>query len=225
MSSFLERMLPITSSQKFLFQCQQCGACCRHVQESVPLESLDVYRLAKYLKEQGKVLCVDSVLAEYADLTLLDECGYMTYVLKTYGPEGSCIFLKDNHCTVHEAKPRACRTYPIEVSPGGKEKYEKVLCMDYTHHFNGPQRSVEKWLLRYFTKEDQEFLDCDTGSVMRIAGLLRKVPKGKMTYAMNLFIYYKYTALELDKPFMEQFRKNNKNLIAALEKIVQESEM
>lgn len=222
MSSFLERMVPIASSQRFSFQCQQCGACCRHVQGSVPLESLDVYRLARHLREKEKVSCVDDVLGKYAEPVLLNECGYMIYVLKTTGLEESCIFLKNNRCSVHGAKPRACRTYPLEVSPGEKEKYEQVLSMEYPHHFRGPQRSVEKWLLRYFTKEDQEFLDCDSGSALRIAGLLKAVPKGEIAYAINLFIYYKYVALDLDKPFLEQFRENNENLIASLEKIVQE---
>lgn len=222
MGNFLEKMVPVTSSQRFSFQCKRCGACCRHIAESVPLESLDVYRIAKHLKEKGKVSCVDDVLEKYAESVLLDEYGYMTFVLKTIGSEAACIFLKNDRCSIHEVKPRACRTYPIEISPGEQEKYEKFLSMDYPHHFNGPQRSVEKWIRRYFTEEDQKFFDCDTGFVIRIARMLRQIPEREIAHAINLFIYYKYEALELEKPFMEQFEENNKKLVVALGKMVQE---
>lgn len=220
MNDIMERMVPISSSQSFPFQCRQCGACCRHVRESVPLESLDLYRLAKYLKGKGEASSVDEVLDKYAEPVLLDECGYMMYVLKTTGEEASCIFLKENHCSIHRAKPRACRTYPIEINPGEKEKYEQFLALDYRHHFNGPRRSVAKWLGRYFIKEDQEFVDCDAGAALELARLLRQVPQKELARAINLFIYYKYTAMELERPFMEQFKENTKKLIAALEKIV-----
>ena len=220
METYNLKVVPVTSGEKFAFQCRRCGACCRHVKESVPLESLDAYRIAKYLKEKGEASCVEDVLERFAVPVLLDGCGYMAFMLAVTGEEDACVFLRDGRCSVHEVKPRACRTYPIEISPDGSET---LLCMDYTHHFEGPQRSVERWVQKYFTQEDKEFLDCDTGAVMTIAKLLRQVPEREAAHAIALFMYYKYAVLELEKPFTEQFEKNNGRLIAALEKIVNES--
>ena len=38
------------------YQCRRCGQCCRHIKDSLMVESLDAYRLANYLRG-----CVDSV--------------------------------------------------------------------------------------------------------------------------------------------------------------------
>lgn len=48
-------MVPVAPSDRFPFRCRMCGACCRHVRESVPLESLDAFRLAKYLRDKGEM--------------------------------------------------------------------------------------------------------------------------------------------------------------------------
>ncbi len=64
----LENIHPLEWNERISFECSGCGACCRHVKESVPLESLDAFRLASYLKKQGHpVTCMDDVLCQYAD--------------------------------------------------------------------------------------------------------------------------------------------------------------
>ena len=121
MKEFLLKMIPIKTTDRFPFRCRQCGACCRRVRESVPLESLDVFRLAKFFRDSGaKIRSIDDVLAEYAEPVLLHESGYLTFMLKTVGKDDACIFLKDNRCTIHDVNPRACRTYPISIGPDGK---------------------------------------------------------------------------------------------------------
>ena len=147
MKEFLMKMVPVSPKEHFSFQCKQCGACCRHVKESVPLESLDAFRLARYLRDKGEpIQCMDDVLAKYAIPVLLHESGYMVFMLSTVGPDDACIFLKGNKCTIHAAKPRACRTYPISVGPAMSGGYEAYLSMEQPHHFKGPQQSVKKWV-------------------------------------------------------------------------------
>ena len=93
MKEFLMKMVPVASKEHFPFQCRQCGACCRHVKESVPLESLDAFRLAKYLRDRGEpIQCMDDVLAKYAIPVLLHESGYMVFMLSTVGPDDACVF-------------------------------------------------------------------------------------------------------------------------------------
>ena len=210
-------MVPMVPKQKFAFQCKRCGACCRHVRESVPLESLDIYRIAKYLKKKGQVSDIEGVLQQFTVPVLLNACGYIVFTLKVTGPEDSCIFLQDGRCSIHEVNPRACRTYPIEINPGG---LEPLLCVDYPHHFTGPQRTVDRWVKKYFTKEDQVFLQCEGEVVLRIAKLLKQIPENEKVHALPLFLYYKYTAFDLDRPFMEQYRENNGRLLTVLEKMI-----
>ncbi|WP_283684713.1 YkgJ family cysteine cluster protein [Parablautia sp. Marseille-Q6255] len=210
-------MVPMVPKQKFAFQCKRCGACCRHVRESVPLESLDIYRIAKYLKKKGQVSDIEGVLQQFTVPVLLNACGYIVFTLKVTGPEDSCIFLQDGRCSIHEVNPRACRTYPIEINPGG---LEPLLCVDYPHHFTGPQRTVDRWVKKYFTKEDQVFLQCEVEVVLRIAKLLKQIPENEKVHALPLFLYYKYTAFDLDRPFMEQYRENNGRLLTVLEKMI-----
>lgn len=70
-------MEPVAPSERIPFRCMACGECCRHVQLVVPLESMDVFRLSKYLRDSGEgITCPDEFLLKYAEAALLDECGY-----------------------------------------------------------------------------------------------------------------------------------------------------
>ena len=81
MKEFLMKMVPVGSKERFPFQCRRCGACCRHVKESVPMESLDAFRLARYLRDRGEpIQCMDDVLAKYTIPVLLHESGYMVFM-------------------------------------------------------------------------------------------------------------------------------------------------
>ena len=222
MKEFMMKMVPVDSREHFPFQCQQCGACCRHVRESVPLESLDAFRLAKYLRDRGEpIRCMDDVLARYAIPVLLHESGYTVFMLSTVGPDDACIFLKDNECTIHAAKPRACRTYPISVGPAMAGGFEAYLSMEQTHHFNGPQQSVRKWVQKRCSRQDYDFWETDVGSAQEIAKLLEKLFLGQKKGALLQFLRYKYSEFDLDKSFTEQFRNNNQKLLEALGSLVQ----
>lgn len=223
MKEFMTKMVPVAPSDRFPFKCRMCGACCRHVRESVPLESLDVFRLAKYLRDKGgNVQSMEDVLAEYTLPVLLSENGYTAFMLKTIGAEDACIFLKNNRCTIHPVKPRACRTYPIAVGPYELGGYEQYLSMEQPHHYLGPQMSVKKWIEKRCTKEDFEFLNADIGSAQEIERLLQKIPEQSRTRAVMLFIFYKYGAFDLDRSFIDQFKQNTERLLLELKKMAAE---
>lgn len=222
MKEFLMKMVPVKSKEHFPFQCRQCGACCRHVKESVPLESLDAFRLARYLRDRGEsIQCMDDVLARYTLPILLHESGYMVFMLRTVGSDDACVFLKDNKCTIHAAKPRACRTYPISVGPAMSGGYESYLSMEQPHHFKGPQQSVKKWIQKRCSQQDYDFWETDIGSVQEIARLLGKLSPEQKKKALLQFLRYKYSDFDLDKSFTEQFRSNNQKLLGALRSLVQ----
>lgn len=222
MKEFLMKMVPVAASDHFPFQCRRCGACCRHVRQSVPLETLDAFRLARYLRDCGEpIRYIDDVLAKYTEPVLLHESGYTVFMLKVVGPEDACIFLQDNRCMIHDVNPRACRTYPISVGPDGHGGCEQYLSMEQPHHFHGPQMLVKKWVQKRCSSQDREFWELDVSSARELAQLLERVPQEQKARAMFLFLLYRYLDFDLEKAFIPQFRSNTEKLLEALRAITE----
>ena len=58
------------------FDCSACGDCCRNVKDSIMVESLDLYRLAKFLNME-----MSEVILQYTDTALL-AWGFPVFMLK-----------------------------------------------------------------------------------------------------------------------------------------------
>ncbi len=79
---------PVSVNDRFQFHCTGCAACCRHIKEGVPLDSLDAYRLTKYLRSQGiGPKCTDDVLMRFGEPVPITDSGYFSYFLKTVGED------------------------------------------------------------------------------------------------------------------------------------------
>ncbi len=83
------------------FKCTGCGKCCTGSPGYVYLSLEDLKRLSAHFH-----LTEEDFLKKYArqiddQYALLDRPG-------TY----DCIFLRDNKCTVYDARPTQCRTFP-----------------------------------------------------------------------------------------------------------------
>jgi len=85
--------------------CTQCANCCR-VSE-VGITDRDIEKLAKFLGMTKEEFLSDS--------THRDEAGDLI-LRKT---EKGCVFLKDNLCTVYEARPQNCANFPHLVRGTG----------------------------------------------------------------------------------------------------------
>jgi len=79
----------------FRFKCQGCGNCCRHVANSVMVESLDLHRIAEHL-QMDHVEVVD----RYMEVSAV-AWGVPILLTKTVGPDDACIFLKDDRCSIY----------------------------------------------------------------------------------------------------------------------------
>lgn len=120
------------------------------------VESLDAYRLARYLRTKGELIeGIEDFLFRYCDPEPLTEEGFPIYMLKTKAPNGSCIFLMDGRCSVYPARTRTCRIYPLTVGPGERGRdFEYCLCLDrHRSHFTGSRVSVKDWLYQNFKRE------------------------------------------------------------------------
>ncbi len=107
------------------FSCQKCGACCRGFKEGeVYLYKDDIARLTKLLNLTSKAglrKFAKEYLKVVSDSFFWKEPGAVgakTYRYKTLGfkftdDDEHCHFLKDNECTIHEARPFQCRCFPF----------------------------------------------------------------------------------------------------------------
>ena len=217
MKDFIKNGEWVHMSDRIQFKCQQCSRCCRRVKEVVPVESLDLFRLTKCLRDVGaQVTTMEDSLLWFTDLVLIDRSGYCVPMLKSVGDDDRCIFLDGNHCAIHDANPRACRTYPFETGPAKDGSFEIVLSREQPHHFKGNTVLVKSWLQKTMLPEDREFVRYDVSSACEIAELLNAVPEADKARALTLFVHYKYTAFDLEKPFMAQYRANTDSLVSEL---------
>lgn len=145
----------------------------------------------------------------------------MVYFLKVKGPDWACIFLEENRCTIHAVNPRACRTYPFAVNP---EDGTFLVAQDYPHHFQNKAVRAKNWTKRRMTQEDWEYMALDYSSAIQIARLLKQIPDEERSRAMVLFLHYRYSAYDLDQPFLQQYRHNQTQLIQALSQLAQTSQ-
>lgn len=210
----------VTPSDKIRFRCTLCGACCRNVKETVPVDCKDAFYLTKHLRDLGMdIYCVDQFLEQYAEPALLDECGFFVYFLKSVGKDNACVFLKDNRCSVQEVKPLACKLYPFMVDPNESGNFRYLYSRERTHHFHGPAVETRSWMKKNFPQESRAFMQVEYTQAGPIAAQLRNIQEHRKTEALLHFHRLRYSELDLDKPFLEQFQRNQEKLIEILSRM------
>ena len=219
----MKNAVRVTPSTKIRFKCTGCGDCCRHVKETVPVDSQDAFYLTKYLRDLGMdIYCVDQFLEQYAEPALLDECGFFVYFLKSVGKDNACVFLKDNRCYVQEVKPLACKLYPFMVDPNESGNFRYLYSRERTHHFRGPAVETRSWMKKNFPQESRAFMQAEYTQAGPIAAQLRNIPEHRKNEAVLHFHRLRYSELDLDKPFLEHYQRNQMKLLAILSRLAEE---
>ncbi len=88
------------------FSCNCCGLCCGNTPNKTR-HILLLEREADEISEQTG-LPIEEFAAESSNST-----PYMYEMRKPY--DGKCFFLKDNRCSIYDARPLICRFYPFEL--------------------------------------------------------------------------------------------------------------
>jgi len=78
--------------------CSQCGICCRLFLINLTEEE---YKSKKYKTQLGEFGLIE-------DFKSAASCG--VNILKQ-NKDGSCIYLKENKCSIHKIRPQACRDF------------------------------------------------------------------------------------------------------------------
>jgi hypothetical protein len=92
-------------------ECQRCTACCRWPGQ-VRLTDFEITRLAAFkgLNEHDFIQQYTRLTRERRGLALMDK------------PNGECIFLEGEDCSVQSVKPQQCRDFPNLWNHPGAEK-------------------------------------------------------------------------------------------------------
>ena len=91
-----------------------------------------------------------------------------------------------------------------------------------THHFRGPVVETRSWMKKNFPPECRAFMQTEYTHAGPIAMQLRKIPEHRKTEALLHFHRLRYSELDLDKPFLEQFQRNQVKLLAILARMTAE---
>ncbi|MDH7512389.1 MAG: YkgJ family cysteine cluster protein [Clostridiales bacterium] len=99
----------LSRSSAFSFKCQVCGACCHN--KAIQIDPHEALRLARNLG-----------LTTTAFLHVYVEKGGKVLRLK---PNGSCVFLTPEGCSVHPDRPLVCRLFPLGqiIDTNGQELF------------------------------------------------------------------------------------------------------
>jgi hypothetical protein len=99
----------LSRSSPFSFKCQVCGACCHN--KAIRIAPYEALRLARNLG-----LTTTEFFQVYV------EKGGLVLRLK---PDGSCVFLKPEGCSVHHDRPLVCRLFPLGqiIDQEGQERF------------------------------------------------------------------------------------------------------
>jgi Fe-S-cluster containining protein len=203
----------VASDDTFDFHCSRCGECCREVKDSVMLETLDIFRLARrFGRSGGKIRSLEDVVREYAHPMMLSrDIAFPIFLLNTAGEDNACIFLKDSRCTVQDAKPRACRMYPLSAEPkNGGNGFNFCIVSQKPRHFTGPAVRAGDWMDKNFSEEDRRFAAADIRSVRELVPILRELKTSGIAENRILapLLFFKYINYNTDEPFLPQFVRN-----------------
>jgi len=86
------------------FKCTECGKCCTGPTGHVWVNEQEMADLAQVLK-----ISVVDLKRKY---TRQRDNRYALTETKTLNGDYDCVFLKDNKCSVYQARPQQCRTFP-----------------------------------------------------------------------------------------------------------------
>jgi len=215
MNTYTE-LKPIPADETFNFECKSCGDCCRDIRSQVMIESLDLFNIAKHLK-----LEIAEAAEQYTEVALL--CwGAPVLMLKTKIIGDVCVFLKSGKCEIQQAKPRACRLYPLSMGPD-KNNLSNVLVFKSTEksfHYKGQTHVAGEWVADNMDSESHAYVITEYRLLRELGNVLRLIAREREYEVNNLMLMYRYFLFDTEKNFMLQYVKNMAQLKKELEKLI-----
>jgi Fe-S-cluster containining protein len=108
----------LAQKSKIRFRCQRSGKCCHH--NEVMVSPYDIMEMAKHLKMPSNTFFI-----EYCTVHIGADSHLPIAMLRQI-QTGRCAFLENNSCSIHPAKPKICRAYPLAAGTIVDPKTGKV---------------------------------------------------------------------------------------------------
>lgn len=207
---------PVNSDDEFEFSCSNCGECCRNIKDAVMVESLDLFRIARYMR-----MTTAEAMEAYTVSAFLSR-GFPILLMKTKPHMDACVFLKNGKCSIHSIKPRTCRLYPLNVGPGDKNKgeFQSFIVSQRPHHFTGQRHRVRNWMDAYFKPEDRAFLLTEYKMAAEAGRLIRQIDAEHDESIISAMLILRYCMLDITRDFQPQYERNVACLINQLKELI-----
>ncbi len=90
--------------------CNGCGDCCRGMDEEfgVEIQDSDAERIAAFLQLDTEVFLAEYTEVEWEEVESGEHVPVNYLIPQADDPKRACIFLENNRCAIHEAKPVQC---------------------------------------------------------------------------------------------------------------------
>ena len=218
--------LKIGLDDTFSFGCTMCGKCCIN-REDILLNPKDVYNIARKLD-----LTPTEVLKEYCDAYIGEDSRMPIVRLQPRGIVKRCPFLKERKCSIHEAKPTVCATFPIgrclvndTDKPGGFQSEDIIYILnDPGCGDNSEKHTVREWLENFNIPLDDEFFIKWQETILCTSDVLRTLEKrlepDTMHTIWNIALLMLYVDYNMKDEFMPQFERNREKLSAQLDELL-----
>lgn len=99
--------MKIGLDDSFRFHCTQCGKCCIN-REDIIMTPRDLFRAANALK-----MSIPAMVHTFCEMYIGNDSRFPLVRLKPTGKDRHCPLLKNNRCSIHQAKPGVCAMYPL----------------------------------------------------------------------------------------------------------------
>jgi len=201
--------------ETFLFECQNCGDCCRNINGSVMIESLDLFKIARYMN-----LEITEAAEKYTKMVKIS-WGVPILVLETKSPDNSCVFLKSDKCGIQPVKPRTCRLYPLSVGPDNENEKNFIFLklQEREFHYSGQGHVAKRWVADNMNSESCDYIITEYRLLRELGKILRCIPSPLERDVMEHMLLFRYFLFDTGKDFMKQYIRNMTQLKTELEKL------
>jgi Fe-S-cluster containining protein len=221
---------------KFVFQCQMCGNCCRNRSESIRLTGVDIFHIAKQLE-----MSMPEAVKKFTTFSIGKDSKLPLLYLRER-LDGSCSLLRKGKCTVQSEKPAVCAIYPLGRMVIDKDQHYSYFtqpnyCPGDVGHTNGEalshvpadeaQRilndpalksatySLEEWLSMFHIRPREKEHLAWNKLAMTCSDFIRKaiertepVEERAIEALQAMYFHALYTDFRTDTAFLPQFQKN-----------------
>ncbi len=163
-TTLLRTPFHLTRTSPFSYECKACKRCCQG--KRIPVNPYEVARLAQHLG-----LSTTEFLAAHTEVG---------GAILRRRDDDTCVFLGEGGCTVHTARPLACRLYPLgrQRTPDGQERFAELQPHPRSEGVYGQEGTVDGYLASQEVAHHLQMGDRYGAMLVRMLGALAKLEGG-----------------------------------------------